>query len=193
MRQAKEEKRNRILEAASLLIAEGGLEGLSMSKLAKMSGVPQASIYVYFASKEILLKELFAYTEEYICQYLIDGFDMNQPVKDCFKEYSQRMIQLGMAHRDKILVHEQFLATSKSRNLDLQQIAVFYEPLYEFVERGQREGLIKGGAPIVILSYFAMPINGILFGDMIWQNTPEQIWYDWLFSMSWDAIRVHKD
>lgn len=193
MRQAKEEKRNRILEAASLLIAEGGLEGLSMSKLAKMSGVPQASIYVYFASKEILLKELFAYTEEYICQYLIDGFDMNQPVKDCFKEYSRRMIQLGVDHRDKILVHEQFLATSKSRNLDLQQIAVFYEPLYEFVERGQREGLIKGGVPIVILSYFAMPINGILFGDMIWQNTPEQIWYDWLFNMSWDAIRVHKD
>lgn len=193
MRQAKEEKRNRILEAASLLIAEGGLEGLSMSKLAKMSGVPQASIYVYFASKEILLRELFAYTEEYICQYLIDGFDMRQSVKDCFKEYSRRMIQLGVDHRDKILVHEQFLATSKSRNLDLQQIAVFYEPLYEFVERGQREGLIKGGAPIVILSYFAMPINGILFGDMIWQNTPEQIWYDWLFSMSWDAIRVHKD
>lgn len=193
MRQAKEEKRNRILEAASLLIAEGGLEGLSMSKLAKMSGVPQASIYVYFASKEILLRELFAYTEEYICQYLIDGFDMRQSVKDCFKEYSRRMIQLGVDHRDKILVHEQFLATSKSRNLDLQQIAVFYEPLYEFVERGQREGLIKGGAPIVILSYFAMPINGILFGDMIWQNTPEQIWYDWLFNMSWDAIRVHKD
>lgn len=54
---------------------------------------------------------------------------------------------------------------------------------------GGMEGLIKG----VILSYFAMPINGILFGDMIWQNTPEQIWYDWLFNMSWDAIRVHKD
>lgn len=58
---------------------------------------------------------------------------------------------------------------------------------------GGMEGLIKGGASIVILSYFAMPINGILFGDMIWQNTPEQIWYDWLFNMSWDAIRVHKD
>ena len=58
---------------------------------------------------------------------------------------------------------------------------------------GGMEGLIKGGAPIVILSYFAMPINGILFGDMIWQNTPEQIWYDWLFNMGWDAIRVHKD
>lgn len=53
--------------------------------------------------------------------------------------------------------------------------------------------IADGGAPIVILSYFAMPINGILFGDMIWQNTPEQIWYDWLFDMSWDAIRVHKD
>lgn len=45
----------------------------------------------------------------------------------------------------------------------------------------------------MILSYFAMPINCILFEDMIWQNTPEQMWYDWLFSMSWDAIRVHKD
>ena len=143
MRQASVEKRNKILEAASLLIADGGMEGLSMSKLAKLSAVPQATIYVYFASKEVLLKELFAYTEEYICQYLVDGFDMSQPVKDCFQEYSRRMIQLGRDHRDKILVHEQFLATKKSRNLDLQQVAVFYEPLYEFVERGQREGLIK--------------------------------------------------
>ena len=193
MRQASIEKRNKILEAASLLIADGGMEGLSMSKLAKLSAVPQATSYVYFASKEVLLKELFTYTEEYICQYIVNGFDMSQPVKECFQEYSRRMIQLGRDHRDKILVHEQFLATQKSRNLDLQQVVVFYEPLYEFVERGQREGLIKGGAPIVILSYFSMPINGILFGDMIWQNTPEQIWYDWLFSMSWDAIRVHKD
>lgn len=107
--------RNKILEAASLLIADGGMEGLSMSKLAKLSAVPQATIYVYFASKEVLLKELFAYTEEYICQYLVDGFDMSQPVKDCFQEYSRRMIQLGRDHRDKILVHEQFLATKKSR------------------------------------------------------------------------------
>ena len=62
-----------------------------------------------------MLKELFAYTEEYICQYLVDGFDMSQPVKDCFQEYSRRTIQLGRDHRDKILVHEQFLATKKSR------------------------------------------------------------------------------
>ena len=61
-----------------------------------------------------MLKELFAYTEEYICQYLVDGFDMSQPVKDCFQEYSRRMIQLGRDHRDKILVNEQFLATKKS-------------------------------------------------------------------------------
>lgn len=86
MRQASVEKRNKILEAASLLIADGGMEGLSMSKLAKLSAVPQATIYVYFASKEVLLKE-----------------------------YSRRMIQLGRDHRDKILVHQQFLATKKSR------------------------------------------------------------------------------
>ena len=82
---AQEAERNKILEAASLLIADGGMEGLSMSKLAKLSAVPQATIYVYFASKEVLLKE-----------------------------YSRRMIQLGRDHRDKILVNEQFLATKKS-------------------------------------------------------------------------------
>lgn len=38
-------------------------------------------------------------------------------IKDCFQEYSRRMIQLGRDHRDKILVHEQFLATKKSRKI----------------------------------------------------------------------------
>ena len=81
--------------------------------------------------------------------------------------------------------------------LDMRQASIEKNKILEaaslLIADGGMEGLIKGGAPIVILSYFSMPINGILFGDMIWQNTPEQIWYDWLFSMSWDAIRVHED
>lgn len=190
MRKQSMEKKKIIFEAAIALIADGGLAGISMSKLAGKSGIPQATIYVYFASKEQLLREVYEYTEQCICRYIVDGFDMTRPVRECFREYFQRMIRLGQEHSDMVLVHEQFLASMQSQKLDLEQVYVYYEPLYEFIYRGQREGLIKPVAPIVILSYFSMPLNGLLFGDIIWGNHPQPDWYEAFFQMSWDAVSM---
>ena len=67
MRRQSEDKKKAIFEAAIALIADGGLAGISMSKLAKKSGVPQATMYVYFSSKEQLLREVYEYTEKFIC------------------------------------------------------------------------------------------------------------------------------
>ena len=48
MRKRDNSKKIRIMNSAVSLIAETGIAGLSMSKLAKASGVPQSTIYVYF-------------------------------------------------------------------------------------------------------------------------------------------------
>ena len=193
MRRQSEDKKKAIFEAAIALIADGGLAGISMSKLAKKSGVPQATMYVYFSSKEQLLREVYEYTEKFICHYLAGGCDMDQPVKECFRDCYRRLIKLGQEHSDKFLVHEQFLASMQSQQLALEQVYIFYEPLYEFVYRGQREGLIKPVAPIAILSYFSMPLTGLLFGDMIWGNHPQPDWYEAFFRMSWDAVSIDRD
>ncbi len=58
-RQNRREKRlDAILEAASRLVAEEGLEALTLHRLAREQGYVTAALYRYFASKDALLAEL---------------------------------------------------------------------------------------------------------------------------------------
>ena len=56
--------RERILDAALELVAAGGLEGLSMSKLAGAVDYTPGALYRYFDSKDALLSQLVARTLE---------------------------------------------------------------------------------------------------------------------------------
>ena len=49
------EQRGKILQAAATLIASEGYHGMSMRRLAKISGISLANVYNYFASKEDIL------------------------------------------------------------------------------------------------------------------------------------------
>ena len=50
--------RKRISEAAQELFLEGGLEGVSMRKVAKMAGVSAPAIYRHYENKDDLLREI---------------------------------------------------------------------------------------------------------------------------------------
>ena len=59
MRNKDFDKQNRIKEAMIQLILRDGIDGTSMSKIAKEAGVSPATIYVYYESKEDMLSEVF--------------------------------------------------------------------------------------------------------------------------------------
>ena len=59
MRLKDEEKRERIKEAMVRLILREGIDGTSVSKIAKEAGVSPATIYVYYENKDEMLAEVF--------------------------------------------------------------------------------------------------------------------------------------
>lgn len=59
MRLRDEDKRQRIKEAMVSLILREGIDGTSVSKIAREAGVSPATIYVYYDSKEAMLAEVF--------------------------------------------------------------------------------------------------------------------------------------
>lgn len=59
MRVKDENKQQRIKEAMVSLILREGIDGTSVSKIAKEAGVSPATIYVYYNSKEEMLAEVF--------------------------------------------------------------------------------------------------------------------------------------
>ena len=54
----KEERRSAILEAATSLLDENGLEGTGLNAIARESGVSKPNIYRYFESREAILLQL---------------------------------------------------------------------------------------------------------------------------------------
>jgi len=58
--------RDRILEALAAEVAENGLLDLSMAAVDERSGVSQRTIYNYFETKEVLVRPLFEWAEQWM-------------------------------------------------------------------------------------------------------------------------------
>ena len=66
-----EDKQRRIKEAMVNLILREGIEGTSVSKIAREAGVSAATIYVYYDSKEEMLAEIFREYSRQPYQYIL--------------------------------------------------------------------------------------------------------------------------
>ena len=57
MRTKDQDKQQRIKDAVVHLILREGIDGMSISKIAREAGISPATIYVYYGSKEEMLSE----------------------------------------------------------------------------------------------------------------------------------------
>lgn len=75
MRPRDPEKRESIRKAAMKLFFEMGLEGFSMQKLARESGVSPATLYIYFQDRDDLIIQLCREEIIKMNESVMDGFD----------------------------------------------------------------------------------------------------------------------
>ena len=57
--QKRNEKCNALLKATLVLVNNGGIQGASMAKVAKVGNVSSASIYLYFESKQDMVNQFY--------------------------------------------------------------------------------------------------------------------------------------
>ena len=75
MRIKDQDKQRRIKDAMVRLILEEGIDGTSVSKIAREAGVSPATIYVYYDSKEEMLAEVFREYSHAPYHYLMQRVD----------------------------------------------------------------------------------------------------------------------
>src|SRR5690606_26438387 len=86
------DKRSAILRAALKVFAEGGVNGVPMPVVAQQANVGTGTIYRYFASKELLVNELFREQKLAMNQRLYQDLDLQRPPRELFAELWQRMV-----------------------------------------------------------------------------------------------------
>ncbi len=88
------------MAATAAMIAEGGLANLSMRSIAKVAGLTQGAIYVYFPSKEILYWATIARGYALLSEHQARALKTPQP--------EERLMNVSRAYRDFALEKPQF-------------------------------------------------------------------------------------
>lgn len=94
----KSDKRDDIIRSSLDLIAEHGFHDAPMSLIAQKAGVGAGTIYRYFESKDILIRELFHELEEQITAFLTEGYSEEQPSRERFVYLCTKLLQYFLAH-----------------------------------------------------------------------------------------------
>lgn len=156
------DKREEIMRAALELIAEHGFHGAPMAMVAEKAGVGAGTIYRYFESKDALIAEIFGELEKKVVESLMQGYSLDQPLRERFIHLSTRIIRYFMANAIQFRFIEQYMNSpygvtmrrerllGKARDIDL-----FRHLLQEGIDRRELKDL-----PLAL--HFALAFGPIL-------------------------------
>lgn len=136
----KEDKRQRLLQAALELFAERGFFGTAVPLVAETAGVAAGTVYRFFDSKETLVNEVFREAKGRLRTALAEGLDYGLSPKALFDEVWRRLV--GFARAEPIAFH--FLELQdhapyldqESRALEREVLAPIFLACTRFHEAG---------------------------------------------------------
>jgi AcrR family transcriptional regulator len=101
------EKQRRIKDAMVRLILREGIDGTSVSKIAREAGVSPATIYVYYDSKEEMLSEVFREYARRPWDYLNERIDARMTPGDLIETIVRGCYSFSVEHEDVFSFVEQ--------------------------------------------------------------------------------------
>jgi TetR/AcrR family transcriptional repressor of multidrug resistance operon len=179
MRPKNLEKEQAIRTIALQIIAEEGLENLSMQKLAKVAGISPRTIYIKYENKEDLLIKLFieevleAYEKAVLENFKAD-MDFDEGVKKIWTNTFRYLI-----HNRHSFALIQYGKSSPLLNRVYQKANIqqghFFKPVYQFLEQHMATGLIRNFPHDVHRAMLFSPLHDLVNEYFDYQERPQQI------------------
>ncbi len=95
-----EDKRQAILDAATRLFAEQGLQA-STAAIAKAAGVAEGTFFTYFPSKDDLLNRLYLELKGGLRAVMVAAYPRGESMRNQIRHAWQAYVQWGAAHPEK--------------------------------------------------------------------------------------------
>ncbi len=144
--------RARLIEAATKLFAEHGLEGTSTRDIAKAADLNISLISYYFGGKEGLYKAViieFASLIKRQSEKIMEGFDVNNPTKESFQRSMRvlikEMLPLKFKNRDihSVLHREMMAGLPHAKEVYENIFSKVMEAIVGLYEAGQKKGFVR--------------------------------------------------
>lgn len=95
-----EDKRNAILEAATVIVAEQGVSAPT-ARIAKQARVAEGSLFTYFENKDALLNQLYLVLKDDLRHAMLDGFPAAERIAIQARHVWDGYVDWGVANPEK--------------------------------------------------------------------------------------------
>jgi AcrR family transcriptional regulator len=166
--------RQTLVSAATNMIAENGIESLSLRKLAEKVGVSRTAAYHYFQDKNDLLCAIAANGFRR-WQQSLDQLNANQlPERDKFEQYILGYISFATHNPEEYeLMFGRCIWKQSKCTPELQDIShTTFQRQVEMIEYWQSIGLVNGDSPLKMAQVIWGTLHGIakLFIDGVYAD-----------------------
>lgn len=150
------DKRSAILRAALKVFAEGGVNGVPMPVVAQQANVGTGTIYRYFASKDLLVNELFREQKLTINQRVYRDLDVQRPPREVFNEIWKRMVQFTRDEPDAY------------RFMELQDHRPYLDDASRKLEREALTPILERYRTLQSLGLFRTDVRAEVLMTLVW-------------------------
>ena len=189
MRTKDENKKAAITKAIIGLINEVGFANISMSKIAKATGLSAATLYVYYESKEDMFRKVYLDVKKQMIEECSKNIGPQADVQEAVRNRCKNLIRYRKEYTDEFLFIEQAcnspLATDEMR----EELEQYNKNTIEIFQRGIQKGILKQAAPALLISFCYYPIQQIFKEWRKEKSMLPDVDFEVVFQMCWDAIK----
>ena len=134
-----------ILEAAVKVFAEQGFFHSTVSQIAKVAGVADGTIYLYFKNKDDILFQFYEYKAKQVFQRFREAVDQADNAVDKLRNLVRTHLAEFQSDIDMAIVYqvETHQHRRSAQEIIKEMSKMYRDIISEVVERGQQEGRIR--------------------------------------------------
>ncbi len=140
--------REGIYEAVEQIMAEDGVEGLTMSRLAERAGIAKGTIYLYFKDKDDLIRSAMDHTLDPLKEEVMRILESDEDPEVILQKYARFVVQFFKKNRSRFSVLHYRLTQQEKLSLRFnprqkEHYELSVQKIAAVIEKGIKKGRFK--------------------------------------------------
>lgn len=182
-------KREAVMAAALELFVERGFFGTAVPEIADKAGVGAGTIYRYFASKEVLVNEIYRAEKMRWGQVLVASVPTTT-TRELFRSLWMRMARFVVENQQSFvfmeLHHHARYLDAESRALEQRMLDLFAN----VITAAQARGELKAAPPRLLMAIVMGSFIGVVRSSIEQERAIAEVEWKLAEQCGWEAIRA---
>ena len=153
MRIKDDAKKAAIAKAVIGLINEIGFANISMSKIAKATGLSAATLYVYYENKEDMFRKVYLDVKKQMIEECNRNIGPQENVQEAVRKLCKNLLRYMTEYTDEFLFIEQACNSPMVTDEMIEELERYNQNTVQVFQRGVQEGILKQTSPVLLIGF----------------------------------------